>query len=438
MSTALRSIVSLLLLLGCLVWVSAAAAQMHTLTPWMQDWVRELENLIHRSTHRSVSRAIVDYRTSNLNDPWQILRYADADVVVLESMYLWSSPNNAGIVAALKACNPDIVVLGYVNAHTTWLRWGVENNPAKPTNPYGYAWYNATRPYWSWTTTGDTVMTWPGKVMLNVCEPACRKAMISILAEYQETSPNRLDGVFWDCFNDPLWISPDAKTLRGEVDLDGDGLGYDEDTDEREAYRRSQADLVRETRQTLGDGFIQVFNGARALADSAFAALSDGMMYENFPFVGFWGGHEMAQALDPTLPHNLFTARSWPRRTNGGPYVILSNKDEITFQDQQGPSIDYPLAYFNQVVALLTDCAVSFHSDGLMTYGKPLVDIDLGHPLGPPERNPDGFQRQFAKGSVTMSFAEITPQVQMSYEIVYQGRVIQSFHYPHHFPRHSP
>jgi len=394
-----------------------------------------------RPPERGVQMAIVDYRTSDFSRPEVIARYAQADIVVVESSYLWSLRQNAGAVAALKSLNPDLRVLGYINAHESWLNWG-EQSPDHPHNPYGYDWFHRTRPYWAWTTTGDTMMTWPGKVMLNVLYPECRAEMIDILVKYQDQTLNRLDGVFWDHFNDPLWISPRVTNVIGTVDLDQDGVGYPADASEQAAYRRSQAELVNELRAALGDRFIQIFNGGRALRDSAFAALGDGMMYENFPFVGFWGGAEVSQSLDETNPHNLFAARRWPRHANGGPWLILSNKHSLTIDPSQDDAIgsshlsptEYPMANFSRVVALLTDCTVSYHTDGLTTFGWPEVELALGRSLGPARRDGSVYTRIFEHGRVTLTLVPPRGWLQMSFEIVQNGRVIQAFAYPDHQP----
>ena len=35
---------------------------------------------------------------------------------------------------------------------------------------------------------------------------------------------NRFDGVYWDYFNDRLWIAPAVTDMAGEPDFDGDGI----------------------------------------------------------------------------------------------------------------------------------------------------------------------------------------------------------------------
>jgi len=376
--------------------------------------------------------AILDFRTSDLSSPETIAQYARADILALESAYLWVKPLNAGFVDQIKATNPDLKVIGYLNAHTSFPAWGEEEDPENPRNPYTYGWYAATRPYWAWTTTGDTMSTFPQKVMLNVLNPACRAAMIGVIQEMQETGYNRLDGALWDCFNNPLWIHPDAS-YEGEPDLDGDGVGYFEDQDEQEAYAASQVDLVLETRAALGDDFLQILNGVRALRDSSFAALGDGIMYERFPFGGFWG-HEMAMALDPARSHNLFTARYWPRSDNGDPWVILANPSAFHFVDHEGVLTRYLFAEFNRVIALLTDTAVSYNTDDTWIYGWPEVELDLGPPLGNVSRTGDVLSREFTNGSVTLTLREVNEQIQFDYEIVQDGQVRQSFAFPYHFP----
>ena len=377
--------------------------------------------------------AIMDFETNAFHTREDVERYAQANLLALDASYLWVREENAGAVDRMKALNPDLKVVAYINAHTCWFQWEDRVNPDDPANPYAHDWYTATRPYWVWTTTGDTMSTWPGKVMLNITDSACRTAMIDVIVKYHDVGLNRIDGVYWDHFSEYLWVHPDVEN-EGEPDLDGDGIGFNDDSDEQMDFLAAQEALVHELRAALGDDFIQIFNGARALHDPEFAALGAGMQYEIFPNVGFGGESPMAQALDTTHPNNLFAARNWPRSLNGGPWLILSNERTVRILLGGGGWIDYRLAEMNRIVALITDTLVSYHEDGRHIYGWPEVEFDLGAPVGEVTRDGNTFNRAFANGSVTLTLTDNHPLLPFDFEVIQDGETIQSFVYPYPDP----
>jgi len=379
--------------------------------------------------------AIVDYRTGNL-DTEAAERYARAELVVLESTYLWSWPRNTGFVASVKALNPDTRVLGYVLAKNSWTTWGDEPDSDPIANPYGWDWYQATRPYWCFTTTGDTLMDWPLQVVLDITNPACRRAMIEVLLKWRREGENPVDGFFWDYFANSLWIAPAVDaTVDGEPDLDGDGIGHFEDADERQVFRDAQTALVLETRAAFGNDFIQIFNGGRAAGDSSFAALGDGMFYELFPAVGFWGGPSMALALDPARPNNLYAARGWPRTRNGGPWLILSNPTPVNWLDSDGQLVVFNLGDLNRVVALLTGATACYHEPPYVRYGWPAYEPALGLPLGGVVAHGDTLTRDFSDGRVQLIWRDVDSILPFDFAITERDTVTQALLFPDYHTR---
>ena len=53
--------------------------------------------------------------------------------------------------------------------------------------------------------------------------------MIGVLAAHLDAHPSRIDGIFWDHFNEALWVPEDLPGVSGEMDLDGDGIFNDEE-----------------------------------------------------------------------------------------------------------------------------------------------------------------------------------------------------------------
>ncbi len=389
------------------------------------------ESIGRNATGHSPQMAIVHFTRAGFDDPQTIENYAQADLLVLETSNLWSNAY-PGVLDQIRALNPGIKIVGYVSAHASFLSWAEAN---ASFHPYAAAWYQATLPYWSYSTTGDTMMSWPGKVLLNILDPDCREAMVRVLAEQQAMASNKLDGVFWDHFGVRLWVAANIPGVEGDPDLDADGIAHVDDPDEIEAYRRASEVLINSLRAAMGETFIQVVNGSRAPLDSVFAALTDGMMYENFPDVHFYGSRKMAQCLDPDQYNNLFAARHWPRKINGGPWLILSNKMHFSFTDDEGEWIRYNSAEFNRVVALLTDTAVSYQADSQVhSYGWPEVALNLGLPTSGVMRSGDTLTRTFTNGWVTLTFTSGDLPVPFDFQIAQDGVVVQSFDFPAHFP----
>jgi len=370
--------------------------------------------------------AIVEYDSPDFSDPDVIAKYAQAKVVIFVPNYLWGPNAAPDIISNMKGINPELKVLGYFNAQTSWLNWA-DSNPE--TQAYTYAWHQATSPYWSYSTEGDTMMAWPGKVLLNILEEDCRNAMVDVLAEQWAENANVFDGIFWDHFNTQLWVANNVEGCFGEVDLDGDGIAHQDDEDEMQAYRDASTALVQRVSSVLGSDIIQVTNGNRAARDSVFAGLVDGMMYERFPEVGF-GGDEMRNALSPDVNNNLFAARNWPKSSNGGPFLILTNKHSFSVVDDSGDRRTWFRAEFNRVVALLTDTQVTYHpTTQEHSYGWPEVEVHLGAPLGGVTIDGDIISREFENGRVELDFDSGNSTIPFNFQIEQSGQVVQQMRY---------
>ena len=277
-------------------------------------------------------------------------------------------------------------------------------------------------------------MDWPNQVVLNLLDPECREIMVTTIAEYQQPSPQRFDGVFWDYFNHQIWISPAIRDqVHGEPDLDGDGIPMAEDADERAAYQAACSDLVVAVREAPGEDYIQVFNGQRAYSNSVFAALSDGLYYEIFPTL-FFPAPKMQHAMDPEYPFSLWNSRRWPRTRNGGPYIVLGNIWRNFYVDDENHSTLLDLGDSYRAVALLLDTDAAWLSHGSHTYGWPEVEINLGPPLGPTQINGDTFTRQFLHGNIELIMDSGDYPDPFDYWIYVNGNLVQALYRPYHYP----
>jgi hypothetical protein len=171
-------------------------------------------------------------------------------------------------------------------------------------------------------------------------------------------------------------------------------------------------------RGRLGNEFIQIANGSRALSDSTFAGLLDGMNYEIFPNVGFSSATPYRAALDSSRPNNLFAANRWLRTDNGGPWQILENVWTPSMMDQNQVWQPLNMGDMNRAIALLTGSTV-IHYDltGAHHAGIPEVEINIGAPLGGVTVNGDVYTREFERGTVMVTMGAGTYPLGFSFAI---------------------
>lgn len=372
----------------------------------------------------SLRIAALDYQVGDLNDPEELAKYTRADILIVQADQFWGSVDNEGRLGILRAAKPDLIIIGYFRTKAIRAHWGDE-----PWQTYNHALFEAARPFWCQTTEGDTLMDWPGAVIFDYTNPAARQAMLDVFVTFQQSSSNKFDGVFWDYFNDKLWIAPQVTGMEGEPDMDGDGIAHWDDEDELEAFRDAQYDWAREMQAVMGPNFIQIANGARALTDSLFAAEFDGMYYELFPNVGFSNGDTFRKALDPNQYNNLWTAHGWPRTRNGGPWLILAHSSTVgSYRDDDGNWVTIDPGNFLRAVALLTD-ATSTHFDltGRLRAGIPEVELNLGRALGETVIDGDHFVRHFERGRVELVMGQGQYPNPFSYAIPQNGVIVEQF-----------
>lgn len=350
----------------------------------------------------SLRIAVLDHHLlGDLSDPAVMAKYARADILITQPNQFWGRPGAERKMELLRAANPQVKILGFFRSKCIRIEWEVLE---REQQTYLYDLYHAALPYLSFTTTGDTLQDWPGVVLFDYTRPEARQAMLDVFVSHQQQSSAKLDGVYWDYFNTSLWISDDVTTMEGQPDIDGDGVEHYSDADELAAFQAAQVDWIQEMRARLGDDFIQVANGGRALRDSTFAGLLDGMNYEIFPIVGFNTQTPYRTALDPAAFNNLWAANRWLRTANGGPWQILENVWVPRMQDQNQVVRSISLGDINRAIALLTGSTV-IHYDltGQHHAGIPDVEIDLGAPLGGVTIDGNLYTRAFEQGTVTLT-----------------------------------
>ena len=377
--------------------------------------------------------AIMDFSAIDWSNPANIEKYSRAGLCQIMAANVWQGGDNGHIdvVGQMRALNPDIKVIGYVSAKSAQL-----SGESPSADLFWHEWFLRTRPYWAYTTTGDTVQDWPNTVVINILNPDCRTAMVETIVEFQRNSLNQLDGIFWDYFNPSLWI-PNVVSVEGEPDLDGDGIGHFNDPDERAAYRSAEVALVQAVRDSLGEGFIQIFNGQRAYSDTTFASLADGLIYELFPTL-YFPDPDMAHALDPNFANSLTNIRNVLRADNGGPFIVLTNPWRNFYNDQNMQPTRVETGNQFRAVALLVDAYACWSTDGTSSfnyiYGWPQVPVSLGAPLGEATYESNFIRRDFAYGRVEIEMKSGFYPNAFDYRIWELGQIVEELAIPYHFP----
>jgi hypothetical protein len=385
--------------------------------------------VLHR-THSPDNYWIMEWSDVDWADDQNIEKIAKGDVAVLGLYSLYSNiETEIPAFERIHNINPDIKLLGYYLNKTNMLWWA-----NTPEGSITRTLYDRTEPYWAYTTTGDTLMNWPGQVVLNILDRQCREAIYNTLAEFRSNSINQFDGVLWDYFDMSIWIHPDvAPFVDGDPDFDGDGIGMYDDADEREAYLAACDSLVIETRQVLGDNFIQVFNGTRACTDQDFARLGDGMYYEIFP-TQIFPDPDFANALNPNYENSLFNAVTWPRSENGGPYIVIGSYRHSLFYDFNGEWTEINYGNMFRVAGLLTGVYTTWLTTTNHNYHWTDNELNLGLPTGPTVIDGVHFSREFQYGRIELTMETGASPKPCSYVVYINGVVVEEFDPPYHFP----
>ena len=378
-------------------------------------------------THSPVQPLIHAWENIDWDDEARMEEMARSEMIIITSNFVFgnSALTDPGMFDRIRQHNPDVKIIAYVLAKNVDVRW------INSSNPFSQTYYDRFRPYWSFTTEGDTLSDWRYRNVINILEPDCRAAIVDTYVEWLKGSIHQFDGVFWDYFNNNIWV-PDWLSVEGDPDMNGNGIPMASDPVEIESYRNACVDMVTAMQDSMGPGFIQIFNGQRAYADSSFAALGDGMNFELFPVVFFSTQDGMFRALDPDYEFNVFRTSQWPRSDNGGPYVFLENIQKnyyVSSVDDQ--THELVMGKYMRAVAMLIDAKPVF---GGHNYGWPVSHISIGEPLGPAIETTNGFTRQFQYGDIEMFWRSGTMPVPFDYTIRANGVVIEEMRIPYEYP----
>ncbi len=321
------------------------------------------------------------------DDPAKLAQW---DIVVLDMDQTFQFPER---LREIKRINPRTMLLAYVNSSdVSEARFrGHPSSPgAKLAARVPEAWF-LTRP------DGSRIQWWPGSWMMNAsdkCPTVNGKQWNDILGEFirdEVMSTGAWDGVFLDsAYGD---VTPFSGT---NVDIDRNGLA-DTPAAVNASWRAGMTELIRKVRAANPD--IWIINNSSA----AYAHLTNGVLFENFPRYGFAGPfNELRDAL----------------RRNVRPKISSVNTNT---NNQERPD-DYRLMRYGLAATLIADGYYSFDAGDAghhRTWWYDEYDAPIGPPRGEPRllkgtsaNQPAVWAREFARGyavvNATKAAADIT------------------------------
>jgi hypothetical protein len=306
------------------------------------------------------------------------------------------SPLAEDIIARIRELNPDVRILGYLGMLQVRELYP-DTAYLEKYLPWELEFYNSTKDYWTWTTTGDTFSVWPGSIFLDPIDDEGRPdetlitRIVGMLEEYVDDRPEAIDGVMHDYFMYQPYVSPYNDNVEGQVDFDGNGIPIGEDGNERAVFLRWQKDYAAAIRSRLGPGFIQIANGKVPQEDAELARYLNGIFYELFPNM-CWGITDRA-GLEKLLENQ---AGGWLTQAQGRTWSILTNN-----------SIEYN-NMFCMLSSLLTGCFYTELIDDF-TFRGWSIEVDAGRALSAltVEGTSDSimtYRRLFDGGEALVSF----------------------------------
>jgi hypothetical protein len=329
---------------------------------------------------------------------WDAERIAEAarGTIMISPIEFWFSPEAQDFIAELKGHNPDIVIIGYQLVMGVPMRWA-DTTVVSRLLPYAFEYYETVSDDWAYTTTGDTLMLWPDLVFLNpidgsAIDRALIHELVGLIEKYQALSGGVIDGIMHDYFMDSPYLSPSVRErVTGEIDLDGDGAIFADDTAERDLFIIYQKEYAREISRRLGPNFIQIGNGLLHHADAEMASLLNGIFYEDFPQCRTWSTDR--DGLLKLLDHHV---EGYLTKARGRTWSIVMN--------ERGGGANI----FSLVASMLAGCMYAeLHGKNLFTGWT--LDIRGGYPTGDVIREGPmdslTVRRPFQYGEARMTFA---------------------------------
>ncbi len=342
-------------------------------------------------------KSIVHWKSFESWDAGTIEAAAESNLIIFPLARCYSTESRE-ILSEIRRLNPDIQIIGYQSVlgvttlypDTAYLRTAL---------PYVLDHYNAVRDDWVWTTAGDTLMIWKDIITLNPIRNGelnveLIEKLVDLIAEYQGASGAPVDGIMHDYFSTYPYINPAIRdSVLGDIDLDGNGLIFDDDANEQDLFYLWQKEYVKAIRERFGNDFIQIGNGRPPHEDAELAHYLNGIFYELYPN-NCWGWTDrdgLLGLLENQRAGYLSTAkgRTWSLCTN-----------------ERGNANGNNL--FCLLSSLVAGCLYT-EMQGSYVFSGWTLDIEPGIPTGPAmiEGSMDSVltvRRPFENGEVRLSF----------------------------------
>jgi hypothetical protein len=330
-----------------------------------------------------------------------------AEMAILQLKWCYS-PNAAFVLEGLKSRNPDIQVIGYLSLLNFPFDWA-DSTYLDSVLPFYADFVRLVRDDWAYTTTGDTLMIWPGCIFLDPLEGTeLNRGLITdivdLVARYQERTGNAVDGIMHDYFMRFPFIGEHVRDrVDGEIDFDDDGIPIFDDPDEQVRFVQWQREYAGAFRSRFGEDFIQIGNGRLPQEDPELAGMLNGYFYEYFPY-------------NPTVSSDLEGFLALLQNERNGYLSPAKGKTWSILTNEHGEKNNL----FCLIASMLAGVHYTEMYDDLVFTGW-RFDIDGGAPLGGIEIGTDtnGFMkymRSFANGDAWISFTKTGWRVEVTYE----------------------
>jgi hypothetical protein len=314
------------------------------------------------------------------------------------------------VIARLRELNPDLVIIGVHSVLSRPNDWASPNG--RDRFPMSAEIHDLLARRDVTTDLGEPILMWDGAPMINPMrgkgiDQVLLTRILNVISRYATVYEGHIDGIMHDYTSARPWAFPDGDaSYEGIIDLDRDGVAFDEDPEEQAAWRGWQYALADQLQERFGEGFIQIANGRLPLDDREMARRLAGVIIQKFPRT-VWNLPAQA-GLDYALQ---MREPGWltPRRGHHWIYYWAA-----TFEDDG-------MLDFRRWASFLTG---DFYETNTTTdtsfRGADPDRIELGAPIGPLTIARSGeltvYAREFEDGTVRIDFNELGNATAMGVE----------------------
>lgn len=320
------------------------------------------------------------------DDPAKLAKW---DIVVLDMDQSFQFPDR---VREIKRLNPNIRLLAYVSSSEI-AQARYSGDPRSPGNKL------ASRIPEAWflpRANGSRASWWPGAYLLNASTLAPSvggqswRTFIGPFIRDEILSTGLWDGVFLDAAYENV-----TQHFGNDLDPDRDGRA-NPPSEINATYKAGMRELIANVRRAIGNDKLIINNSSAAYAD-----ISNGVLYENFPRYGFRGPfNELRSAL----------------AKNPSPKITAINTNT---NNRENPN-DFRLMRYGLASALVADSYYSFDAGDAghhRTWWYDEYEATIGNARSAPRNlKPDLWLREYERGVAIVNATKNAEQVTLSGE----------------------